>query len=191
MKTGSVIIFPTDTVYGMGTRLEDKKGLAKIFAIKERPLDKHIPILLPDVVSINKIATYSLRDIQIMKAFWPGELTVILKTTPEFKKKTTYETIALRIPDHEITLDILKEYGPLWTTSVNKSGEDPINDVKKIKKLFYDKVDKIYEEYDTPSKCAVSTIVDLTNGEPKILRQGKVTLKEINEVISNYEKDFY
>lgn len=188
MKDGSVIIFPTDTVYGMGARLDDKLGLDKIYKIKQREQKKHIPILLPDVVSINKIAVYTPRDIKIIKLFWPGELTIILKTNSCFMKKTGYKTIALRIPDHEITLDLLREYGPLWTTSVNKSGKEPLNDVKEIKKEFKNLVDKIYEEYDTPKKGKPSTIIDLTGSKIKILRKGKITLKMINEALDNYGK---
>lgn len=181
MEKGDVIIFPTDTVYGIGCKIYDKKGLDKIFDLKKRPIDKKIPILIPDIVSINNIAKYSHRDLRIMQKFWPGALTVILNTTKEFERLTGDKTIALRIPDHYIALNILNKYGPLRTTSANISGEEPTNDFKKIIEQFSNKVFDIVVDKNPSFSNKASTIIDLTENDIKIIRQGDITIKDILE----------
>lgn len=185
MNENKIIIFPTDTVYGIGCRLSDKESLNKIYELKGREKAKAIPLMLPDLVSINQVAKFSNRDYMIMRKFWPGELTIVLNATDDFTRIYGFKTIAIRIPNHETTLNILKEYGPMWVTSANLSGEGATNDISLIKKIFSNTVDKIYEEANPQFSNVPSTIIDLTNQEQiNVLRAGAITLNDINEVAS-------
>lgn len=181
MKKGEIIIFPTDTVYGMGCKLYDEEGLKKIFEVKKRPINKQIPVLVADIVSINQFAIYNSRDLKIMTRFWPGALTVILKTSKSFYDITGEKTIAVRIPAHYLAQKILKETGPMRVTSANISGDAPINDPILIKELFSDKVDKLYLEDSGEYTNIASTIIDLTEEKIKVLREGSISIEEILE----------
>ena len=171
MKNGSILIFPTDTVYGMGARLEDKKAYDKIYEIKKRDKEKMLPILISSTNDIKKIAVPNNRDIKIMECFWPGPLTVILKTNDSFFKKTSFKTIALRMPNHIKALKILKKYGPIWTTS--------LNDFYKIKEKYKKVAYKIYKDKFTEKDNYPSTVVDLTTDDIKILRDGIIKKEDI------------
>lgn len=179
MKEGSILIFPTDTVYGMGARLEDKKAYDRIYEIKKRDREKMLPILISSINDIKKIATFESRDFKIMECFWPGPLTVILETSDSFFKKTGFKTIALRMPNHIKALKILKKYGPIWTTSVNDSGEKELNDFYKIKEKYKKIAYKIYKDKFTEKDNYPSTVVDLTTDDIKILRDGIIKKEDI------------
>lgn len=182
MKKGSVIIFPTDTIYGMASKLYDKVGLERIMDIKKRDENKQIPVLISDLVSINLIAKYDSKALEVMTTFWPGALTVILDTTPEFCKKTGEKTIALRIPNHYLAIELIHQFGPLRTTSVNISGETPLNTYQEVADKFGDVVDKIYGEHVNDYIGVASTVIDLTNSEIKLIREGAIPFSDILEV---------
>ena len=112
MEKGQVIIFPTDTIYGMGCQLYDKVALERIYEIKKRSHDKDIPVLVSSIVQINVIAKYDSKALRIMQNFWPGPLTLILQSTPDFYNKTGDKTIAIRIPDHYVTIELINNFGP-------------------------------------------------------------------------------
>lgn len=182
MKKGDVIIFPTDTVYGLGCRLYDEKALKKIFEIKHRDPERHIPVLVENIVSINPIATYDYKTLQVMTAFWPGPLTIILNTKKEFEEITGEKTIAIRIPDHYLAIELINQFGPLRTTSVNISGEEPLNTLEDVKAAFGDQVSHVYGEFTADYIGVPSTIIDVTGDEIKVVREGAITLEEIKEV---------
>lgn len=185
LHDGDVIIFPTDTVYGIGTRLGDKKGLKKIYEIKQRPITKKIPVLVSNFVDINQIAKYTERDFTIMKHFWPGNVTLILNSTASFYKKVGEQTIAIRIPNNSVATEILDNYGPMWVTSVNNSGEPAINDYSVIKEKYGTIVQNIIPPNESISSGVSSTIIDLTTDQIKIVRQGDVTIDMINSLLKS------
>lgn len=184
LTDGSVVILPTDTVYGIACRLYDESALQRIFKIKVRSQKKNLAVLCESLVSINDIAVINERALKLAHAFWPGPLTIILPSTKQHYEKTGDHTIGVRIPNHAGTLQLIKQNGPLYTTSVNISGTDPLMDLAEIKKEFKDKVDYIYEEYNTYYLSVSSTIIDLTNENVEYLRLGTITKKAIEEVLS-------
>ena len=127
-----VIIFPTDTVYGIGTKIFDIDGINKIYEIKKRPKDKPLACLCASIDQIKSIAILNEDAEKLINAFLPGPLTLILKSKEEVKNKIGYETIGVRIPNYKLALDILNENGPMLTTSVNDSGANPINEYDDI-----------------------------------------------------------
>ena len=180
---GRVIIFPTDTVYGIGTSIYDADGINRIYEIKKRPLDKKLACLCADFNQIESIAVVNESAKKLINKFLPGALTVILKTKEDIKEKIGYDTIGVRIPNHQIALDILNENGPMLTTSVNESGNVPLNEYDEIVKEYNDLVDKIYST-NTESSNISSTVV-LAIDAIKILRLGEISEAEIFACLKN------
>ncbi len=165
---GKVIVFHTDTVYGIGALIGDKIGIEKIYKIKQREERKILPVLFASLEQVESIAYMNEKALEISK-YWPGALTMILKM------KSSDDTVACRIPDSEIALKVLEHFGPLRTTSVNYSGEKELNSVAEIINTFGEKIDYIVIEEDIVSAIP-STIVDLTDENIKIIRNGSIKL---------------
>ena len=184
MNKGEIIVIPTDTVYGLAACLYDKEALEKIYAVKGREQSKQIPILISSVNQIKDIAIYDKKIKKIMDKFWPGALTIVMKTTPDFKHKTGEETIAVRMPKHSKALELINTYGVLRVTSLNKSGEPPLEDMNDIIKQYGNVVSKIYENGDVDKSQVSSTVMMFVNDEIKILREGTIDIKEILNSVS-------
>ncbi len=177
-----VIIFPTDTVYGIGTPIFDIEGIDRIYKIKHRPKDKPLACLCADINQIESIAYVTEDAKKLINKFLPGALTLILKSKDEVFKKIGYKTIGVRIPNSKIALDILKENGPMLTTSVNESGEVPENEYEDVLKDFGKYVDKVYDT-DHKSSSVPSTVVLINDNSFKILREGEIKEEEIKNLL--------
>lgn len=180
---GSVVIFPTDTVFGLACRLYDEAATKRIIKIKNRDERKHLAVLCDTLVTVNDLAVIDERALKLAHAFWPGPLTIILPSTKSHYEKTGFKTIGVRIPDHDGVIKLIKQNGPLVTTSVNMSGKEPMTNLNEIKKLFGDKVDYIYHEKNAFYLNVSSTTIDLTNKEPKVIREGTITKQQIKAVL--------
>ena len=179
-----VIIFPTDTVYGIGTKIFDTNGIEKIYEIKKRPKDKPLACLCYDIEQIESISYVTKEARALINKFLPGPLTIILKAREEVINKIGYKTIGIRIPNCDIALNILKENGPMLTTSVNDSGMVPLNEYDDIKAKYDSLVDKIYDTNHESSNIA-STVLLIDENNIKILREGEISLKDINDCLNN------
>ncbi|WP_176239650.1 L-threonylcarbamoyladenylate synthase [Mariniplasma anaerobium] len=178
MSDGDLIIIPTDTVYGLAAKLYDDKALEKIYEIKDRDQSKKIPILISNINQLKEICIISDLSLKLMKKYWPGALTIILRTTKTFKEKTNEDTIAVRMPNHPIALKLIDTYGILRVTSLNKSGEQPLTNIEEIKKIFGLFIKEIYPQGDISKSDISSTIVDLTNDHINVLRQGNINISD-------------
>lgn len=178
-----VIIFPTDTVYGIGCDIFDLEGIERIYKIKNRSKDKPLACLCADIKQIEDIAYLSEDARKLINLFLPGPLTIILKSKPIVLDKIGYKTIGVRIPNNKIALDILKEHGPMLTTSVNESGNVPLNEYDDIKANYNHLVDYIYNT-NTKSSNISSTVVDLTDNRLRILRIGEIPLLSIEKALN-------
>lgn len=179
---GRVIIFPTDTVYGIGTKIFDLEGIERIYEIKHRPKEKPLACLCASLEQIKDIAVVDDISEKLINKFLPGGFTLILESKDEVKEKIGYPTIGVRIPNHKIALDILKENGPMLTTSVNESGEVPLNEYDLIVKEYKDLVDEIYDT-TTESMNKPSTVVLVKDKAVKILREGPISKAEIEDFL--------
>ena len=173
-----IIAFPTDTVFGVGALIDDLEAIDKIYELKHRDYLKPLAILassIDDIIPYVKEVTEDVKE--IMNKYWPGALTIIFNKNENVSDKITagFKTIAFRIPNCKISLDILKQTGPLATTSVNISGNIPLNDYQEINKYFGDNIDFIVSENVSSSNIS-STIIDVTSNEIKIIRQGQIKL---------------
>lgn len=180
LNNGDVIIFPTDTVYGIGCKLYDFKAIKKIFDIKKRDTNKKLAVLISSLDQVRDIIEISNNLLKLSKAFWPGALTIIvpLKVDIPYYEKT----IGLRIPNYKLALDILKENGAMATSSVNISGEKPLDTFKMIYENYNDVVKKIYKKSEESSSIS-STVVILENDDYKIIREGQISEEDIKNVL--------
>lgn len=175
-----LIIFPTDTVYGIGCHIFDLKNIEKIYEIKKRSKDKPLACLCADLDQIKKIAYTDKRIERIINEFLPGPLTLILKSKEEVIRKIGYETIGVRIPNNKTALEILDNIGPMLTTSVNDSGEIPMNEYDDIVNRYSKVVDEIYPPCGHSSNLS-STVISCVDGF-KVLRVGAISLNDILNV---------
>lgn len=178
MKDKTLVILPTDTVYGLAAKLYDQAALNLIYQIKGRDLNKQIPVLCSNLEQAKKIGLFSNAALKLAKCFWPGALTIVLKSTEEHFKITGEKTIAIRIPDHKETLNFIQKNGPLRTTSLNHSGEPPLFDEKTIEERYRKFVDQIFLQAESSFSHQASTVVDASNNNVKIIRLGH--LKEVD-----------
>lgn len=184
---GGVVIFPTDTVYGFLADAYNKKAVEKIFKIKKRQSEKPLPVFVKDIKMAKELAEINKDQEKIIKKYWPGKYTFVLKsqipmpkfqTNPKFqilnsKLLTKNGTIAIRIPKYKFLNDLLKKIDkPLAQTSVNISGKPALIKIKEIIAEFgtcKNKPDLIVNRGDF-EKAKPSKIVDLTKNKVKILR---------------------
>lgn len=176
-----LLIFPTDTVYGIGCSIYDIYNIDRIYEIKKRDKSKPLACLCYDINQIQDIAYVDDLAKKLINNFLPGGLTLILKSKPKIKELIGYDTIGVRIPDCDVALSILKEMGPMLTTSVNDSGEVPLNEYEEIVKKYDKLVDHIYPSNSISSNVS-STVVKVENDKLTLLREGNVKLKDLLNV---------
>lgn len=179
---GKLIIFPTDTVYGIGCDIFDLDNIKKIYDIKKRSLDKPLACLCADLEQIKEIAVVDDKIISLIKTFLPGPLTLILKSKEHVKSMIGYDTIGVRIPNSLTALNLLKENGPMLTTSVNDSGDAPMNEYEEILIKYSDLVDEIYPPCG--NSLGLSSTVVLCVDEIKVLREGAISLNQIKDILN-------
>lgn len=184
LEDGSIVIFPTDTVFGLACRIYDDKAINRIYNLKNRDFNKQLSVLCSTLVSVNDLVVINERVLKLAHNFWPGPLTMVLPAQKKIYKTTNQKTIGVRIPNHSLALDLINKNGPLITTSVNKSGQKPLVDLKDIIKNFENKVDYIYKEYHTQYLNVSSTVIDLTGPEIKYIRIGTITKDQIEAVLN-------
>jgi len=186
VKRGGVVIFPTETVYGIGADSTNETACLRIYEIKNRPLDNP---LISHFESIKQIATYcELDDVAkfLLETFSPGPLTLVLP-----KKKSPYiftmglDTLAVRIPDHTDALTLIREAGvPISAPSANVSGRPSLTREVDVIETFDGKVDGILQG-QAPIVGIESTVLDVSGPIPTLLRPGKVTVADLLGIIPN------
>ncbi|MBP5678257.1 MAG: threonylcarbamoyl-AMP synthase [Bacilli bacterium] len=175
-----LIVFPTDTVYGLACNCYSKKGIEKIFQVKKRDHKKPINVLTDSLEKIKEIAYVSAKEEELIEKYMPGALTVILDKKENIPGILTAElnTVGVRIPKDDIALEILRRVPyPLATTSVNESGESAGIQLSDFQKLLEGKVEIMID--GGPSKLQVaSTIIRVENNQIKVLREGSLKIEE-------------
>ena len=176
---GGIVVFPTDTVYGIGCDPYNKEAVRKIFEIKSREISKQLPVLVYSKEIEEKIATFDETSKRIVEKFWPGALTIILKLTDEKLKKSLNlnDKIAIRVPDHKCTLELLKKCNFLVGTSANISGQHSFTDPNECFKNIQNF--DIFVDGGIISSKSESTIIEIKDGKIDILREGGISKEEI------------
>ena len=184
LVSGEVVALPTDTVYGVGA-LVTKDSVAKLFALKQRPQDVALPVLVCCVEQAVELGvTWNERAQLLSDAFWPGALTIVVKAPSELSKIVGSSTgsVGLRMPNNESLLGVLKN-GPLCVSSANNHGETPCQSAQQVLDAFLDR--EMYSGVLDGGTCSgeVSTVVDVTSDDWKILRSGALSEQVIARVL--------
>jgi len=186
ITNGGLVIFPTETVYGIGTNGLDENAIKNLYSVKNRNSNKPISLLVSNIDMVNQIAC-NISDIEykLMKAFFPGPFTIILKnnsTVPDILTAGK-DTVGVRIPDCKITQKLIEYAGcPIAAPSANISGKPSGTNITDFINDFSDKVDYIIDSGDAKIGLA-STIVQVIDGIPHILREGSITKEQIMQVL--------
>jgi len=182
IKDGGIIVFPTDTVYGIGCDPYNKKTISRLYEIKKRKKTKPFPILGASKTELEKIAEFNTLEEKIAEKFWPGQVTLVLKVKDEKIRQSLCldKKIAVRVPNNQCVLSLLKECKLLVGTSANISDTTPFTDPNECSKNLTG-YDLLIDGGIIPSQSE-STIVEIIGGNIKILREGNVPEKEIREL---------
>jgi len=186
IKRGGLVVYPTDTVYGLGCNPLDEKALEKAFKAKQRR-DKPFPILAYSITDAQKIAHLTKEAKKLAKKYWPGPLTMVLlkKETLPNLATCNQKTVGVRIPNHEIALKLIHlSNGLLVGTSANKTGEPPPRNVQEAINQLGEKID-VYLDAGPVKHGIPSTVIDLTAQPPRLLRKGPISLEEILKTLEN------
>lgn len=186
IKQGKIVIFPTETVYGIGTNGLDENAVKKLYEVKQRPLNKPISLLVNNMEMVNMIAK-DINEIEykIMKNFFPGPLTIILKKKDIVPDIVTagQDTVGVRMPRGEIARKLVELSGvPIAAPSANISGKPSGTNLQEIMKYFEGKVD-YYIDGGNSELGLASTIVQVIDEKPVILRHGSITLEQIDKIL--------
>jgi L-threonylcarbamoyladenylate synthase len=184
-RRGELIVFPTDTVYGLGTRPDDRAATARVFAAKHRPRDLELPVLVATIEVARSVAVFDERAERLGGACWPGPLTLVLARGADaaaWDLGGDPATIGVRAPHHPLALALLAETGPLAVTSANRSGHPPAQTCDELHRLFGKDV-AVYLCQGDPLEGAASTVLDLAHGPASILREGVLGRDAIAELL--------
>ena len=184
LRAGGVVVFPTDTLYGVGADVFNVAALRRVFNLKGRPLELALPVLVSSWDQVGEVA----KDVpnlasRLAHRFWPGPLTLVLRRSSRLPELVTggLETVAVRMPDHPIPLALSRELGgPITGTSANRSGEADLLTLEALEAQLAHHVDYIFRYGPAPAGIP-STVVDVTTGKARLLREGQLPFEAVLE----------
>ncbi|MCL6471254.1 MAG: threonylcarbamoyl-AMP synthase [Firmicutes bacterium] len=190
VKAGELVVFPTDTVYGIGANALNPKAVLKVFKAKDRPVDKPLILLIAEPQDAERYAAQiSSTARKLMKEYWPGPLTLIFKRSAAVLDAVTAggETVGIRCPDNDIVRLLIKLSGvALATTSANIAGKPSPKTAKEVEEGLRGKVAYIVDGGQT--KLGVeSTVVDVSTDEPRLIREGYIPWEEVLSKLGLYK----
>ena len=188
IQSGGLVAFPTETVYGLGANALNTLAVAKIFEAKKRPLFDPLIVHIANTLSLKELIQETPPAAKkLIHHFWPGPLTIIFKKTKIVPDLVTagFDTVAIRMPNHPIALELIKESRcPIAAPSANPFGKLSPTQANHVKKHLNDAVDMILDG----GRCQrglESTIIDITQDPPRILRSGALAIEDIKKIIKN------
>ena len=183
---GELIVLPTDTVYGIGTRPDDPDATGRLFEAKSRSRQVALPVLASSVDEVVAVAVLDERAERLAREHWPGGLTLVLPRAPGSRGWDLGgdpEIIGVRVPRHPLARAVLLASGPLAVTSANRSGEPTPASCAELVDTFGDLV-SVYLCQDEPLEGEPSTVLDLAHGEPRVMREGSVPRESIDALLA-------
>lgn len=185
VRAGGLVVLPTDTVYGIGADAFDADAVGGLLAAKGRGRDMPVPVLVGSWSTVEGLVlSVSTHARALIEAFWPGGLSLVLPQAPSlaWDLGDTRGTVNLRMPLHPVALDLLREVGPMAVSSANRSGQPPAATAEQARQQLGDSV-SVYLDGGPSGEPVASTIVDLTEPQPRVLREGAVSVAELSEVL--------
>ena len=185
VQRGQLIVIPTDTVYGIAADAFDADAVAALLAAKGRGREMPPPVLISAATTLDALAV-DVPDYAraLVKEFWPGPLTVVCKEQSSLRWDLgdARGTVAVRMPDHEVTLELLERTGPLAVSSANKTGQLPARDAEAAEEMLGEDIALIVDAGPILD-LDPSTIVDVTTSPGRVLRRGVLSLEQLNAVL--------
>lgn len=177
LAKGGVIVYPTETAYGLGVDFFNEQAVAKIYAIKQREVGKALPVIVASLVAAEELVIFDDQTRQLVAQYWPGPLTVVLPSKLAGQKKHFSDTLGLRISSNSFCQKLTELFAnPIVSTSANISGQGAIYSVEQIKEQFSKlefQPDLFINVGNLPVTPA-STIIKSVGGKIEILRQGEI-----------------
>lgn len=204
LKQGGIVVYPTDTAYGLAVDATNVEAVRKLYKLKGRKFNKPIHVIVPSSTWLNKIVKLDKSSMKLMNAFFPGPLTVVLplKAKSESWKLLSAGTgtLGIRLPDNKLAIGLVKKFGkPITTTSANLSGKKACYSIEEVKKQFRNNIAASSGAPRRSSQCTgepdfyldggklkrvkPSTIVAISNNHVKIIRQGPISKTQILKII--------
>jgi L-threonylcarbamoyladenylate synthase len=180
LRGGGLVAYPTDTVYGLAALLRDAAAIDRIFQAKERSPNKAIAVLIGEHDQINLVADrLPAAALRLAARFWPGALTLVVPRRPDLPSNLSpLPTIGVRMPDHAFARELLRQAGPLATTSANLSGGSNPRDAQEVLDQLDGRVELVIDGGTAPGGVP-STVVDCSGSQIVILREGAISAAEI------------
>ncbi len=184
LREGGLVAFPTDTVYGLGADVLNSAAVARLYEVKGRSGEKAIPVLAASEGDLVNVAQpLPAIAAQLAERFWPGPLTLVVKRMPDLPAELSpYETVAVRVPDHDLALALLRAAGPLAVTSANRSDGPSSLSAEEVLATLGGRFELLLDGGSTPGGTP-STVVDCTQTDPRILREGPISAESIIAVL--------
>jgi L-threonylcarbamoyladenylate synthase len=186
LQRGGLVAFPTDTVYGVGALAFDDNAIKSIYAAKDRPIEKAIPVLIADLSDLDQVAEWIPEAARILSGrFWPGALTITLPKKDALPPSiSSSPTVAVRIPDNADARSLLRAAGPMAVTSANISGQASPTSAEEVFAQLNGRIPLILDGGKTRGGVP-STLVECTEKNIEILREGPISRDEILAAIKN------
>lgn len=185
VRTGGLVVLPTDTVYGIGCDAFDSGAVRSLLSTKRRGPDMPVGVLVGSWSTVDGLVLSVPRTARtLIEAFWPGDLSLVLHHAPSLSWDlgSTKGTVMVRMPLHPVALDLLRDVGPMAVSSANRSGQLPATTAAEAREQFGDDVG-IYLDGGPSGDPVPSTIVDLTGDKPVVLREGSVSIDAVSEAL--------
>jgi len=185
LKSGELVAFPTDTVYGLGTSAFNPLSIDKLFVVKGRDTAKAIAVLIGEPSALKQVAAKMTGVAeQLAERFWPGPLTLVVPRHPNLPDNLSpLSTIGVRMPNHPVSLELLRQSGPLAVTSANLSGQPSTITARQVSSQLSGRLPLIIDGGQTPGGQP-STVVDCTGSELVILRSGPLSLHDLKSALA-------
>jgi len=185
LQNGGLVAFPTDTVYGLAALPAKTEYIESLYTVKGRESTRAIAILLSSSKQLNEVSISPNKVAKILaERFWPGPLTLIVPRHPSLPEiLSPNPTIGVRVPDHELALQLLSMAGPLGVTSANISGQENTTTANEVLEQLDGRIHLLIDGGTSPGSVP-STVVDCTNSDPVVLRSGPIRLADIQTAIS-------
>ena len=185
LQRGELVVLPTDTVYGVAADAFSPAAVERLLAAKGRGRDMPVPVLVGDVRGLHGLAADVTEQMQaVVDAHWPGPLTIIVPAAPSlaWDLGETRGTVAVRMPQHPIALDVLSSTGPLAVSSANRTGHPAPATADEAERQLGAAV-AVYLEAGSSGDAVASTIVDLTGERPVVRRAGALAVEALRDVL--------
>jgi L-threonylcarbamoyladenylate synthase len=182
---GGVVAIPTDTVYGLACDPANAAAIDRIYALKRRPEDLELTVLAATIADIEADVELNPDARTLAGEFWPGALSIVCRLRRHrWGIPRTGDTLSVRVPDHEVALELLRRTGPLATTSANRHGEAPAATAEEVAAALEGEIDAIVDG----GRCGglASTIIDCTTTIPRVLREGPIPAAVLRSLLGGF-----